>query len=262
MYQPEEFQEHSRDWALEQIRRYPFGVMFGRTDSGYDAGHFPFQLARLVDGALVSAEHFAVRGHDDDQVADQARAADVADAAGGIGELVLEGHGAIRNELLTGMPDGSEVLLVFRGPSAYVSPGVYRAEPDVPTWNYTAVHVRGRYFRLPADANPGLLERTVRHNEAGQLGSGWSTSSMSYEELGSLARGVASFWVRIEGIEAGRKLSQDKLREDAIAVEAHFAGCPGEAHGVAGEMRETGLPGRGKPPTTDPATWLDAASAE
>lgn len=241
MYQPEEFQEPNREWALEQIHRYPFGIMFGRTESGYDAGHFPFQLARLVNGALVGAEGVG--------------------AAGG-GEVVLEGHGAIRNELLASMPDGSEVLLVFRGPSAYVTPGIYRAEPDVPTWNYTAVHVRGRYFRLPTDANPALLERTVRHNEAGPLGSGWSTSAMSHEDLGSLARGVASFWVRIEGIEAGRKLSQDKLREDATAVEAHFAACPGEAHGVAVEMRETGLLGRSKAPTTDPANWLDATSSE
>ena len=244
MYQPSEFRESDEAWALAHIRRHPFGVLFGRTGSGYAAAHLPFQLASL----------------DSDDTPRDPETADAGDAGGAARdrELTLEGHGAVRNELLTGMPDGSEVLIVFSGPSAYITPGVYRAEPDVPTWNYTAVHVRGRYFRLPNEASPGLLERTVRHNERGPLGSGWSTSSMSHADLASLARGVASFRVEIDGIEIGRKLSQDKLEEDALAVEAHLAAQPGEARDVAAEMRETGLAGRSEPPSTDPAVWLGA----
>lgn len=232
MYQPEEFREHDEEWALSHISRHPFGILFGRAEDGYAAGHFPFQLARLTpDGTPAGLEH-------------------------GDGALVIEGHGAIRNTLLATLPEGAEVLLVFSGPSAYVTPGIYRAEPDVPTWNYTTVHVRGRYHRLPAEATPRLLERTVQHNEQGPLGSGWSTRSMAPSDLESLARGVASFWIRIDRIEAARKLSQDKLREDAIRVESSLAEHSGEASEVAAEMRETGLLGRASPPTTDPAVWM------
>jgi transcriptional regulator len=192
------------------------------------AAHLPFQF---VDGAAS--------GHDG-------------------GALLLEGHGAIRNSFLTGLEDGADVLVVFSGPSAYVTPGVYRAEPDVPTWNYTAVHVRGKYYRLPPSDNPALLERTVRLNEQGELGTGWSTRQMSIEDLESLSRGVISFHLVVEEITAGRKLSQDKLQEDARAVESHLASASvGEARDVAAHMRGTGLCGRSGPPSTDPAVWLD-----
>lgn len=221
MYQPLEFQSQDRSWAFAHIARHPFGILFGSADGRFDAAHLPFQV--------VESD----------------------------GEQVLEGHGAIRNPLLTGIDDGAQVLVVFHGPSAYITPGVYRAEPDVPTWNYTAVHVRGTYHSLSAAENPGVLERTVRHNEEGEMGSGWSTASMSTRDLASLARGVVSFRIRIDDVEGGRKLSQDKLQEDVDAVEAHLDACPfGSARAVADDMRAAQVQGRTGDPSTDPSTWL------
>ncbi|MGH8738911.1 MAG: FMN-binding negative transcriptional regulator, partial [Burkholderiales bacterium] len=37
-----------------------------------------------------------------------------------------------------------DVLVVFSGPHAYVSPRWYERAPAVPTWNYAAVHAYGR----------------------------------------------------------------------------------------------------------------------
>ena len=114
MYQPREFRESDEAWALAHIRRHPFGVLFGRTGSGYAAAHLPFQLASL----------------DSDDTPRDPETADAGDAGGAARdrELTLEGHGAVRNELLTGMPDGSEVLIVFSGPSAYITPGCRRRD--------------------------------------------------------------------------------------------------------------------------------------
>ena len=36
-----------------------------------------------------------------------------------------------------------EVLAIFHGPHTYITPTWY-ASPDVPTWNYAVVHVKGR----------------------------------------------------------------------------------------------------------------------
>src|SRR5580658_7964071 len=36
------------------------------------------------------------------------------------------------------------VLAIFSGPHAYISPSWYEADNVVPTWNYLAVHVYGR----------------------------------------------------------------------------------------------------------------------
>ncbi len=40
--------------------------------------------------------------------------------------------------------EGQEVLVIFPGPHAYISPSWYQAEEVVPTWNYISVHVYGQ----------------------------------------------------------------------------------------------------------------------
>lgn len=221
LYQPVEFQEHDDTFVSDLVAAHPFGVIVGAGISGLGAAHLPFQFVQ-EDGTRV-----------------------------------LEGHGAIRNEWLRDLADGTEVMVIFSGAHAYITPGVYQAEPDVPTWNYTAVHVRGHYRRLPERDIAGVLERTVQHNEAGDMGSGWSTSSMSVADLRSLARGVIAFRVDIADISAGRKLSQDKLQADVHAVEAHLDACPHTgAREVAADMRTARVVGRSGAPSTDPGEWL------
>ena len=59
-------------------------------------------------------------------------------------------HGTLVTHLSRGNPqwrhaaDGQEVLVIFTGPHAYVSPRWFQTSPAVPTWNYTAVHAYGR----------------------------------------------------------------------------------------------------------------------
>src|SRR5689334_11890616 len=65
----------------------------------------------------------------------------------------LVGHVARANPKWQHLELGQRVLAVFAGPHAYVSPTWYEPRPDnVPTWNYVAVHVRGRPRLLPAGA--------------------------------------------------------------------------------------------------------------
>jgi len=43
-------------------------------------------------------------------------------------------------------------VLAVMGPESYVSPDWYGAPDQVPTWNYVAVHLRGRFEPLPVEA--------------------------------------------------------------------------------------------------------------
>ena len=52
----------------------------------------------------------------------------------------LVSHMARANPQWKHFADGREVLVIFTGPHAYVSPAWYATTPAVPTWNYTAVH--------------------------------------------------------------------------------------------------------------------------
>src|SRR2546423_500232 len=57
--------------------------------------------------------------------------------------------GALRSHMARANPqwrefDGKQqVLCIFHGPHAYISPSTYVMQHTVPTWNYAAVHVYG-----------------------------------------------------------------------------------------------------------------------
>ena len=89
------------------------------------------------------------------------------DETGDAGDLIS--HYAIRNAQLSALVDGDEVLVVFPGPHAYVSASLYRAEADVPTWNYTSVHVRGRFVRTSDAELRRLLDLAPGHGSYGRI---------------------------------------------------------------------------------------------
>lgn len=67
-------------------------------------------------------------------------------------DIRLLGHVARGNSLWTVSPE-DEILVVFQGPSLYVSPNWYATKSDggkvVPTWNYVAVHGSCRLRAVP-----------------------------------------------------------------------------------------------------------------
>ena len=65
----------------------------------------------------------------------------IADGAAGI---VIHSHMAKNNPQWQEFFD-DEVLVVFAGPHAYVSPRWYEEKERVPTWNYAAVHAYGKW---------------------------------------------------------------------------------------------------------------------
>src|SRR5438874_12997132 len=57
--------------------------------------------------------------------------------------------GALRSHMARANPQwrhfqpGQQILCIFHGPHAYISPSWYVTQHTVPTWNYAAVHVYG-----------------------------------------------------------------------------------------------------------------------
>ncbi|MFQ5486848.1 MAG: FMN-binding negative transcriptional regulator, partial [Gammaproteobacteria bacterium] len=46
------------------------------------------------------------------------------------------------NEQWKHFQENNEVLVIFMGPHAYISPSIYEG-PGVPTWNYAVIHMYG-----------------------------------------------------------------------------------------------------------------------
>lgn len=157
----------------------------------------------------------------------------------------LIGHLARPNPHWRRLADGQGVLAIFRGPDAYVTPSTYAVEPDVPTWNYSAVHVHGRWERIDdGPATREVLDLSVAAYEAVR-GSGWDMTEIPASLVEALQRGVVAFRLHVDRIEAAQKLSQDKCRADVDALVSALAACPFGGSDTADAMRRVTL-GQGR----------------
>jgi transcriptional regulator len=85
----------------------------------------------------------------------------VHDPGGAASQLVIIGHTARADPVVTELLSGHQVLVVFQGPNGYVSPAWYGEGPSPPTWNFSAMHVRGIPEVLQGGEAFSVLERTV-----------------------------------------------------------------------------------------------------
>ena len=123
----------------------------------------------------------------------------------------LHGHVARGNELAK--LDGAEVLVIFQGPQAYVSPNWYPTKHEtgreVPTWDYAVVHVHGR-LKVVEDAGwlRTLLERLTERHEATEP-QPWQVSDAPDDLIEQSMRAIAGLEIGIERIEGKFKLNQN-----------------------------------------------------
>ena len=133
---------------------------------------------------------------------------------------------------------GQEVLAIFSGPHAYISPTWYEAEKVVPTWNYVAVHAYGR-LELTEDAAEAeaVLRRTIETYEASQSKS-WRLNE-SREFVSRLTQQIVAFRIPIERIEGKWKLNQNHPPDRRAKVIAVLESRPDEnSQEIARLMRD------------------------
>jgi transcriptional regulator len=178
MYIPAPFEITNPETIASVIEQYGFASVVSRDGDAMSASHVPLMLhGRAATG----------------------------------GEL--HGHLAAANPQLNQL-DGQNVLAMFHGPHAYISPQAYAA-PSVPTWNFIAVHIQGTARRLheaaPQDEN---LSRLIAQYE----GEASPMAELEPKKLAALKAGIGHFVIEIESVQAKFKLSQNKSAEDRASV--------------------------------------------
>jgi transcriptional regulator len=194
MYRPDAFRLDDRETLLAQAKANPFATVITQGRGGLSISHLPL----LVD---------ADRG-------------------------VLRGHLARANPQYLDLAEGSELVAIFHGPHAYVSPSVYEEHPSVPTWNYVVVHVRGR-ARLVEEA----VLRTILDELVGLFDpTGWRFEAPE-DYVRSALDAIAGFEVPIEQLEGKWKLSQNRSPADQMRVAAWLDRGDETSRAVAALMR-------------------------
>jgi transcriptional regulator len=118
-------------------------------------------------------------------------------------------------------------LLAVSGPDAYVSPDWYGAVDQVPTWNYTAVHLRGVLEPLPQEALRPHLQRMSAQMEARLAPKPiWTLDKMSDDAIARMFRMIVPFRLVLAGVESTMKLNQNKTDTQRAGAASGIAAAP------------------------------------
>jgi transcriptional regulator len=159
----------------EFMRRHSFAVLTSHGEAGLVASHLPL---------LLDAD------------------------AGPHGQLL--GHMARANPQWRGVR--GEVMVVFSGPHAYVSPSWYEEPGTVPTWNYVAVHAYGTFHVVEhPEGLLDILRRLVLTYESPRS-EPWSFDE-SEPQIQRMLKAIVGFRIEITRLEGKWKLNQNHPEE-------------------------------------------------
>jgi transcriptional regulator len=178
MYIPKAFREDNIKTLHKFMREYSFATLITQHEGVSFATHLPF----ILD-----------------------------DRRGSNGTLLA--HMARANPQWHDFVSEQEVLVIFQGPHAYVSPSWNEVELSVPTWNYAVVHAYG-IPRLIEDGEElyKLLKILVETHEA-QFEKPWPFK-LQQDYLQKMMRGIVGFEIEITRLEGKFKLSQNRTEAE------------------------------------------------
>jgi transcriptional regulator len=174
MYTPKHFSETDPKRLDTFIRNNAFGMLITDADGCPEASHIPF---------LLNSE-----------------------------QRLLLGHLAAANPQVRRLAAVREALVVFQGPHGYISPSWYETS-DVPTWNYTAVHVYGRPEVIHDDDELREVVDTLTEKYESQFDQPWQPV---YHD--KLLRAITGFRIHITEVQGKFKLSQNRSAKDRANV--------------------------------------------
>ena len=131
----------------------------------------------------------------------------------------LEAHLVRSNPILKLIESESDVVISVLGPDSYISPDWYKIDDQVPTWNYIAVHLRGKMIAKPATELRGVLERLSQHLEQRLLPKPiWKIDKVEERALAKMERMIVPITMAVSSIEGTWKLAQNK--SDGVRLSA------------------------------------------
>lgn len=135
-------------------------------------------------------------------------------------------HGTLYGHVALGNPHGAliranpQVLAIFNGPHAYMSPSVYPDTQRVPTWSYVMVQARARAEMVDdLDAKDALLKRIIGDHEPAYAQQ-WRDLSEHYAH--DMLKRITAFRLHVEQVDTKIKLNQHRP-ESHVEMAAQLA---------------------------------------
>jgi transcriptional regulator len=187
MYLPLAFHEKDPDILWGIVKDHPLGLLISQGEDEIIANLMPFEINREGEEATLCA------------------------------------HMAKANAQWRNL-HGQNVLVVFQGANAYVSPQWYESKREhgrvVPTWNYAVVQVRG-HVRVIEDS-AWLLKQVTKvtnhHEQTVTPGKAWHVTDAPEDYIQSQLKGIVGMEIDVTSITGKLKASQNRPAQDRAGV--------------------------------------------
>ena len=130
---------------------------------------------------------------------------------------ILFGHFGRSNPQLVDLEKTDEVLVIFSGAHAYISPQWYESENGVPTWNFQTIQVRGTASIVDEKELIEILAKLTKFHES-QLPKQWTMSKLNPEKRNQMLQMITGFKIEITDIKFKEKMSQIRELNDRKSV--------------------------------------------
>ena len=134
----------------------------------------------------------------------------------------LLGHVARPNPQAKGAVAGTDALVIFQGPDAYITPSWYETKRQtakvVPTWNYVAIHAYGTIeFFNDRDRLLDIVTRLTNRQESPRA-EPWAVTDAPPDFIDVMLKGIVGFALPLTRLEGKWKMSQNRPAEDRAGV--------------------------------------------
>ena len=179
MYVPAHFEETEIEVLHDLIVTHPLATLVTMSSNGINANHIPLHLVK-EEGQYGT----------------------------------LQGHVARANSVWSDFVNDVEALIIFQGPSSYITPSWYPTKQEhgkvVPTWNYVTVHAYGtlRVIDDPVWVKSQLELLTAQQESS--FNKPWSVSDAPVEFTDSMIGAIVGIEILITKLTGKWKVSQNQ----------------------------------------------------
>jgi transcriptional regulator len=180
MYKFSYFQEENPEIVLEFMQKYSFTILTGFDETYPVATHVPLDVKVIND------------------------------------KIIFTGHMMKNTDHHKAFEKNDNVLVIFNGPHCYVSAQWYTTQNVASTWNYIAVHAKGKISFTDEPSTKNIIEQITGKYEIGQSAAAFKNLPEKYVD--GLVKAIIGFTIEVESIDNVFKLSQNHNEADRLSI--------------------------------------------
>ena len=203
MYHFSYFKEKDKQVLLDFMEEYPFAFLTGSFASGA-------QVATQVPLLIEERD----------------------------GELYVQGHIMRNTDHHKAFIENPNALVVFTGPSCYVSASWYSNPQIGSTWNYMSVHLHGKVEFMSDEALIAFMRKLTLKFEKGNTASQTFYDNLPDSFLNNMMPAIVGFEIKAEKFDNVFKLSQNRDEQSYLNIITQLQKQGGYSAMIAEEMEK------------------------